>query len=109
MMNSFGGSGMHGWGPAIGFGVFGILMAIFLLAVLALKGYALWHAAKRDEKWWFIALLVLNTAGILELVYLIFIVKKWPKIYNGPKASSSTSATNASTNTHENNNGPKAN
>ncbi len=50
---------------------------IFLGTLIALKGYALWHAAKRDEKAWFIALLVINTMGILELAYLAFIVKKW--------------------------------
>ena len=39
------------------------------------KGLALWHAAKRDEKKWFVALLILNTLGILEIIYLFFIVK----------------------------------
>lgn len=80
MMNSFynGYSSYAPWGGmspfwGIGFGIFGLV----LLVVLALKGYALWHAARRSEKWWFIALLVINTMGILELVYLIFIVGKW--------------------------------
>ena len=54
-----------------------ILGAIVLIAIIALKGYALWYAAKRDEKWWFVVMLIINTAGILELVYLVFIVKKW--------------------------------
>lgn len=54
-----------------------IVLAIFLLAEIALKGYALWYAAKRSEKWWFIAILIINTAGILEIVYLVFFVKKW--------------------------------
>jgi hypothetical protein len=39
------------------------------------KGLALWHASKRDEKWWFIALLVINTVGILEMCYLLFVVR----------------------------------
>lgn len=71
--NSFG-SGMHMPIMAGAFAPF-----IFLLAalVIALKGYALWHAAKRSEMWWFVALLVLNTAGILELVYIIFFLKKF--------------------------------
>jgi len=62
---------MPTWG-IFGVGAIGI---IFLLIIIALKGLALWHASKRDEKWWFIAMLVLNTAGILELVYLIFFAK----------------------------------
>lgn len=57
-----------------------VLSVLFLLALLwtvAIKGYALWHAAKRGEKWWFIALLVVNTFGILELAYLFFVAKVW--------------------------------
>ena len=70
------------WGPwmspGLGLGIFGVGLAILLIvALIALKGYALWVAAKRDEKWWFIALLIVNTVGILELVYLIFVSKKW--------------------------------
>ena len=71
------------WGPAsfVGFGAFGFLGLLFLLAFivieLALKGYALWYAAKRDERWWFVVMLVINTAGLLELGYLFFVVKKW--------------------------------
>ena len=71
------------WGPApfaaFGFlGAFGlILLAILVVVMIALKGYALWYAAKRDEKWWFVIMLIVNTAGILELCYLIFVVKKW--------------------------------
>jgi methionyl-tRNA synthetase len=71
------------WGPApfMGLGVIGVFLALLgaalVIVVIALKGYALWYAAKRDEKWWFVVMLIINTAGILELVYLIFIVKKW--------------------------------
>jgi methionyl-tRNA synthetase len=51
------------------------LLPILLLVVLwtiILKGFALWHAARNSQKWWFIALLVINTLGILEIVYLIW-------------------------------------
>lgn len=58
-------------------GIFAPIIFALTIAVIALKGYALWHAAKRDEKWWFIALLVIQTAGILELVYIIFFLKKF--------------------------------
>lgn len=43
------------------------------------KGLALWHASKRDEKWWFIALLFINTIGILEMCYLLFVVRLFAK------------------------------
>jgi len=52
------------------------------------KGLALWHAAKRDEKWWFIALLLINTVGILEICYLAFIVKLFSSSNAPPKHSS---------------------
>lgn len=66
-----------GFGPGWFFAaaLFGGLFIVLVLISLALKGYALWHAAKRNEKWWFIALLFINTLGILELVYLIFFAK----------------------------------
>lgn len=46
-----------------------------MLWSLTWKGLALWHASKRNEKWWFIALLVINTVGILEICYLLFVVR----------------------------------
>ena len=81
MMYGFSG---HSWGMSpwttFGLGAIGLLLAlVVMVAVIALKGYALWHAARRSEKWWFIALLLINTVGILELVYLYFIVGKWQK------------------------------
>ncbi|MBX4195760.1 DUF5652 family protein [Candidatus Parcubacteria bacterium] len=39
------------------------------------KGLALWEAAKRREKYWFVAILLLNTFGVLEIIYLLFIAK----------------------------------
>ncbi len=53
---------------------------------LVWKGMALWKAARRGEKYWFIALLILNTVGILEIVYLIFIGRK-PKAAPGNDVS----------------------
>ena len=63
---------------------------IVILAVwsVAVKGYALWVAAGRGEKWWFIAILLINTIGLLELFYLLVIVHK--KISFLSKATSVT-------------------
>lgn len=65
----------------MGMGLFsvlgGVLMLALVIALIALKGYALWYAAKRDERWWFVVMLVINTAGLLELAYLIFVVHRW--------------------------------
>lgn len=51
---------------------------LFLLTLwsLAWKGLALWRAVKQNQRNWFIALLVLNTVGILEITYLYFFSKK---------------------------------
>lgn len=51
---------------------------IFLLIVWSLfwKGVALWQAARNGQKNWFITLLVFNTLGILEILYLRFFQKK---------------------------------
>jgi hypothetical protein len=37
------------------------------------KGFALWKSARRGEKIWFMVLLIINTAGILEILYLFFL------------------------------------
>ena len=39
------------------------------------KGLALWHSGRRGESWWFLALLIVNTAGILEIIYLFAVLK----------------------------------
>ncbi|QNE47156.1 hypothetical protein F1C58_09765 [Glaciihabitans sp. INWT7] len=48
------------------------LALISLLAAwtLAWKGASLWHAAKDDSKPWFVALLLSNTAGLLDALYI---------------------------------------
>lgn len=48
------------------------LMLVIALWTIVLKGYSLWYAAHGEQKWWFIALLVINTVGILEIIYLIW-------------------------------------
>ncbi len=43
----------------------------FLLS-LPFKIMGLWKAAQNNQKGWFGALLLLNTVGILELIYLFY-------------------------------------
>ena len=60
---------------------FGWILLPILLWTLFWKGCSLWIAVKRDEKWWFLALLVINTVGILEIIYIFYIAKKkWSDI-----------------------------
>jgi hypothetical protein len=51
--------------------------ALFAIATWTIvwKGLALWKASKKDAKVWFVLLLVINTIGILELLYYFFLSK----------------------------------
>ena len=42
---------------------------------------AMWHAARQNQKIWFVALLLINSVGLLPLIYLVFVSKKkfWVK------------------------------
>lgn len=55
---------------------FGILIAILAVWSVTWKGIALWNAARGRQLGWYIALLFVNTLGILELAYLLFFKKK---------------------------------
>jgi hypothetical protein len=65
-----------------------ILMTIFTppLLYFALawsiiwKGFGLWHSAKNSQRPWFIALLVINSLGILPILYLFAFRKNRNKI-----------------------------
>jgi len=53
-------------------------LLIILLAIWEIiwKGKALMKAAKREEKGWFWAILVINTLGLLPIAYLYYFSKK---------------------------------
>lgn len=55
-----------------------LLLVISILWVLPWKGYALWTASKKDQKIWFVLMMVLNTFAILEIFYIFYIAKKTP-------------------------------
>lgn len=39
------------------------------------KAYALWKSAQAKHKYWFVALILINSIGILPIVYLVFFNK----------------------------------
>lgn len=58
-----------------------VALGLSILWVLPWKLYGVWLAARRGEKKWFVALLILNTLAILEIIYIFYIVKKpWSEI-----------------------------
>lgn len=60
-----------GWGPV--WPLFGAGLVVLVLWSLTWKALALWRAAKRGEKIWFVVFLLVNTAGILEIIYLFLV------------------------------------
>ncbi|MGR6836967.1 DUF5652 family protein [Syntrophomonas erecta] len=56
------------------------MLTTLLAWSFAWKGWALWRAARLKYAWWFIALLVVNTVGIFEIIFLIVTNKKYSKL-----------------------------
>lgn len=52
------------------------LTLVLFVWALIWKGLALWRAARYQQMNWFVALLILNTVGILEIVYLFYFAKE---------------------------------
>ena len=63
---------------------FPIMFSLLLLLswTIILKGVALWKAARNDQLLWFIFILLLSTAGILPIIYLLFFQNKTNKNEN---------------------------
>ena len=53
-----------------------VLAILIILWTLVWKGIALWHSAGNKQKVWYILILVLNTMGFLEIIYLILLRRK---------------------------------
>jgi len=53
-----------------------ILIIILVLWTILWKIYAVWTAVKHNHKKWFVLLVILNTVGILEIIYIFKIAKK---------------------------------
>ena len=53
-----------------------IVLPLIMIWSLVWKGMALWRAAKNNSLPWFVVLLLVNTLGILEILYLFVFGKK---------------------------------
>lgn len=85
MMEYFGGGMGFGFAPAWGIGLFALIIwSVFW------KGCALWQSARRGESIWFIVLMVLNTAGILEIIYLFLVSKAGLPFGKKPTSTNTT-------------------
>lgn len=70
MFGSMMGYGAPAWLPFVGLG-----LIVLMVWGIFWKGLALWHSAQRGQPWWFVIMLLVNTAGILEIVYLFGVAK----------------------------------
>ncbi len=62
-------------GNSRGFDFFPVGIMLLVVWSAVWTGLALWHAAKRGDTGWFIWFLLVHTAGIVELIYLLTIVR----------------------------------
>ena len=67
---------MNSMEPIISEGADTVLLLLMALWTLPWKGVALWKAAHLGQKKWFVALLVLNTLAILEILYIFVFSKR---------------------------------
>ena len=52
------------------------IVPVITLWAIPWKGVALWKSARLGQKWWFVALLLVNTAAILEILYIFVFSKR---------------------------------
>lgn len=57
-----------------------IIMIVLFVWSFFWKGLALWHSSKNNQRIWFVAILLLNTVGILEIIYLFYFSTKRLKL-----------------------------
>ncbi|MGC9599639.1 MAG: DUF5652 family protein [Minisyncoccia bacterium] len=65
-----------GWSAGVG----GLILILLIIWSLIWKGLALWKSAREGSKVWFVVFLVVNTIGILEILYLYVFSKKRPPV-----------------------------
>lgn len=53
-----------------------VFYIILLIWSIFWKGWALWKSAGKKQLIWFVLLMVVNTVGILEIIY-IFYLNRW--------------------------------
>jgi len=51
-------------------------LVLFVVWTLVWKGLGFWRAARAGQPAWFVAMLVLNTVGLLEITYLAFVAPR---------------------------------
>lgn len=63
---------------------FDFLILVIIVWETVWKGFALWKSSRNNQMYWFIAILILNTVGILPILYLLLFQPKKGKIVVTP-------------------------
>jgi hypothetical protein len=58
------------------FGQYWWLLIVLVLWTIIWKGIALWKAARNESKVWFVIMLIVNTVGILEIIYIFAVANR---------------------------------
>ena len=69
--------------PSLGLGIPFLSSAVLVPLVVwsvVWKGIALWKAARRDQLGWYIALLIINSVGLLPIIYIFLVAPRHPKL-----------------------------
>ena len=64
------------WGFPMLAGVFWLAISLAVVWSMTWKGIALWRAGRNAHLGWFIALFIVNTLGILEIIYIFAFSQK---------------------------------
>jgi hypothetical protein len=67
-----------------------LIFLALIVWTLIWKGLALWRSARLNDRWWFLAILIINTLGLLEIFYLFVFSKKKTKEYQKTQISSTS-------------------
>lgn len=54
-----------------------LVIVLGIIWTLIWKGFALWRAASLRQKYWFLAIFLINTLGLLEIIYLFLVSGKY--------------------------------
>ncbi len=65
------------FGGLLGMGTGMVALFVCLMIWSAIwKGIALWKSGRNNQLAWFVVMFIVNTVGILEIIYLLFFQKK---------------------------------
>ena len=68
------GTGMESQWMGLGAGLTAIIVILFIWDFIW-KGIGMWKAARLGQKGWFVAIFILNTLGILPIIYIYAVAK----------------------------------